>query len=112
VKLSRVDEQPCTADTVDRMLTAAEVEEVAALLRHRLGVELRPLVKASVCLWTNTPDHHFVVGLHPRHPEVVVAAGSSGHAFKFAPVIGEILADLALDGKTPYPIALFTTGCA
>jgi sarcosine oxidase len=110
VKLSRVDERPCTAGTVDRVVTAAEVDEVATLLRPRLGVGLGPLVRASVCLWTNTPDHHFVLAPHPRHPEVVVAAGCSGHAFKFAPVIGEILADLALDGKTSHSIALFHMG--
>jgi sarcosine oxidase len=107
VKLSQVSEQPCTAETVDRAVSAAEVEQVAAALRPRLGVPLGPLVQASVCIWTNTPDHHFVLASHPLHPEVVVAAGCSGHAFKFLPVIGEIVADLTLDGKTAHSVALF-----
>jgi sarcosine oxidase len=58
-------------------------------------------------MYTNTPDEHFVLGLHPAHPNVVVAAGFSGHGFKFVPVIGEILADLAIDGGTQYDIGLF-----
>ena len=112
VKLSQVSEEPCTAETVDRVVSAAEVEQVAAILRPRLGVPLCRLVRASVCMWTNTPDHHFVLATHPQHPEVVVAAGCSGHAFKFIPVIGEIVADLALDGKTAHSIALFEAGRA
>ena len=107
VKLSRVDEQPCSAETVDRVVTTAELEEVASLLRPRLAVRLGAAARASVCMWTNTPDHHFVLAVHPRCPEVVVAGGCSGHAFKFLPVIGEILADLAIDGKTTHPISLF-----
>ena len=112
VKLSRVDEQPCNADTVNRTVTAAEVAEVVALLRPRLGVRLGPVVEASVCLWTNTPDHHFVLGPHPEHPDVLLAAGCSGHAFKFVPVIGEIVADLVVEGKTHHGIALFDPGRA
>jgi sarcosine oxidase len=110
VKLSRVDEQPCTAETVNREVTAAEVDDTAALLRPRLGVELGPVLEASVCLWTKTPDHHFVLGPHPQHQDVIVAAGCSGRAFKFLPVIGEILADLVVDGKTSHSVALFDPG--
>jgi sarcosine oxidase len=107
VKLSQVSEQPCTAETVDRVVSTAEVEQVVAALRPRLAVPLGSLIRASVCMWTNTPDHHFVLAAHPLHPEVVVAAGCSGHAFKFLPVIGEIVADLALDGKTAHSVTLF-----
>jgi sarcosine oxidase len=53
-----------------------------------------------VCLYTNTPDGHFRIGRLPRQPRVVAASCCSGHGFKFAPVIGEILADLATD-RTP-----------
>jgi len=51
-----------------------------------------------------SPDEHFIVGRHPEHPRAVFAAGLSGHGFKFTSVLGEALADLALDGKTPLPI--------
>ena len=110
VKLSHIDEQPCSADTVDRVVTTAEVDKIAATLRARLAIGLGAVVRVGVCMWTNTPDHHFVLATHPRHPEVVVAGGCSGHAFKFVPVIGEILADLAVDGKTAHAIGLFDPG--
>jgi sarcosine oxidase len=55
-----------------------------------------------------SPDGHFVVGVHPRHPNVTIAAGFSGHGFKFASVIGEVLADLALQGKTGHPIGFLS----
>jgi sarcosine oxidase len=51
-----------------------------------------------------TPDEHFIVGLHPRHPQVSLAAGFSGHGFKFSSVMGEILADLAMEGRTDHPV--------
>ncbi|GAA3313206.1 hypothetical protein GCM10020331_002780 [Ectobacillus funiculus] len=50
-------------------------------------------------MYTNTPDEHFVISAHPDYPQVAVAAGFSGHGFKFASVVGEILADLVIDGK-------------
>lgn len=65
-----------------------------------------PTLTMKTCLFTNTPDEHFVVDRHPELPQVVVAAGFSGHGFKFASVIGEILADLAVDGSTPHDIEL------
>jgi sarcosine oxidase len=51
-----------------------------------------------------SPDHHFLLGLHPAHPQVAIAAGFSGHGFKFASVVGEILADLTTTGRTSHPI--------
>jgi sarcosine oxidase len=58
-------------------------------------------------MYTNTPDGHFVLDRHPRHPNVIVASPCSGHGFKFASVIGEVLADLACDGRTEHPIDMF-----
>ena len=54
------------------------------------------------------PDRHFAVDRHPEHPQVVYACGFSGHGFKFASVIGEILVDLVLDGATPHPIGFLS----
>ena len=56
---------------------------------------------------TTTPDEHFVIATHPAHEQVTVACGFSGHGFKFVPVVGEILADLVVDGTTRHPIDLF-----
>ena len=66
------------------------------------------LVETVSCKYTLTPDHHFVIGMHPEAAKVVIASPCSGHGYKFASVIGEILADLAIDGATRHPIGLFT----
>ncbi len=63
---------------------------------------------ARVCLYTMTPDEHFIIDRHPQHPHIVFGGGCSGHAFKFAPLLGRILADLAVQGKTSYDIHLFS----
>jgi sarcosine oxidase len=66
------------------------------------------LVETAACRYTLTPDHHFVLGRHPEHEQVVIASPCSGHGYKFASVVGEILADLAIDGSTGHPIGLFS----
>jgi monomeric sarcosine oxidase len=60
--------------------------------------------RTASCLYSMTPNEHFIIDLHPKYPNVVFAAGFSGHGFKFTPVIGEVMADLALNGKTSLPI--------
>jgi len=60
----------------------------------------------KTCMFTNTPDEHFIVDVLPGNSQVVVAAGFSGHGFKFASVIGEILSDLAINGETEHNIDL------
>jgi sarcosine oxidase len=66
-----------------------------------------PALEMKVCMFTNTPDEHFVIDLHPGEPRVVLGAGFSGHGFKFCSVVGEILADLAGEGGTRHRIDLF-----
>ena len=61
-------------------------------------------------MYTNTPDGHFIVDLHPETDRVIVACGFSGHGLKFASAMGEILADLALDGGTGHPIEFLRLG--
>ena len=62
------------------------------------------IIRSSTCLYSLTPDEHFILDVHPEQPGVIFAAGFSGHGFKFAPVIGEVLADLAMHGQTQHPI--------
>ncbi|WP_226004812.1 N-methyl-L-tryptophan oxidase [Natrinema salinisoli] len=66
-----------------------------------------PTMRLATCMFTNSPDEHFILDTLPDHPQVAVGAGFSGHGFKFASVIGEILADLAVDGETDHPIDMF-----
>ena len=63
-----------------------------------------PLLSQRVCLYTNSSDGDFIIDRHPKFPQVSLACGFSGHGFKFASVIGEVLADLATNGKTDWPI--------
>jgi glycine/D-amino acid oxidase-like deaminating enzyme len=98
---------PTTADGVDRVVRDEEnarMQDRALQLFPRLT---GPVVHAKTCLYSVTPDEHFVVGQHPEHPQVSIACGFSGHGFKFVPVIGEILADLVVSGTTSHPIELF-----
>lgn len=94
----------CLPDTVNRKVTTDDIDEVASFFAKRIPGAKGPLLKARVCLYTTTPDGHFVVDRHRDHANLVYAAGFNGHGFKFAPVIGESLADLALDDTTINPI--------
>ena len=77
------------------------------LRRHIPGVADAPLADSRICLYTQTPDEHFIVDTHPQHAHVVIGAGFSGHGFKFSAVIGKMLSDIALDGQTPHNDSLF-----
>jgi glycine/D-amino acid oxidase-like deaminating enzyme len=89
---------------VDRGLDEGELGRVREFLRaHLPGVGLE-LVKHAVCMYTLTPDEHFVLDRHPAHPQVALCAGLSGHGYKLVPVLGEALAQLLLDGGSPHPL--------
>ena len=97
--------QPCTPETANRLVTDAEVETVRAIFERCMPGSASRFVGALTCLYTLTPDRHFIIDKDPAHPQVAVAAGFSGHGFKFGPTIGEVLADLALEGVTRHDIA-------
>jgi glycine/D-amino acid oxidase-like deaminating enzyme len=59
-------------------------------------------------MYTNTPDEHFWIGRHPAHRRVLIASACSGHGFKFAPVIGEVLSDLVQDVQPRFDLSLFS----
>ncbi|HEY3626185.1 MAG TPA: N-methyl-L-tryptophan oxidase [Terracidiphilus sp.] len=97
----------CLPDTIDRVIHAIDGAEVIRRLRPRFPALDGEILKATTCMYTMTPDEHFIIGPHPHLPSVSIACGFSGHGFKFAPVVGEILADLATQGATAHPISLF-----
>lgn len=66
-----------------------------------------PVLKMSTCMFTNSPDKHFILGRDSSYPQVSFAAGFSGHGFKFCSTVGEIMADLAEQGETSHDIGLF-----
>lgn len=82
-------------------------DELAAQLAGLFPGLGREHVRAAECWYTLTPDQHFVVGRHPDAARVWLACGFSGHGFKFTPVLGEVLADLVVEGSTAYDLALF-----
>lgn len=90
--------------TVDRSAQTADRERLEPFRQAVLPKTRAILDRHSVCLYTLTPDHHFVIDHHPQDDGVIVAAGFSGHGFKFTSVVGEILADLAWNGRTDAPI--------
>jgi sarcosine oxidase len=98
----------CTPESVDRAIHEIDCGEVIRTLGPRFPALDGEILKAQTCLYTMTPDEHFVIGPHPHFPAVSIACGFSGHGFKFAPVVGEILADLVTAGATSQPIETFS----
>ena len=99
----------CTPDAVDRVVHPDEIRAMRDALAPCLPtLSAGRLVETVTCMYTLTPDHHFVIGLHPNHPQVVIASPCSGHGYKFATVVGEILADLTIGGTTNHPVDLFS----
>ncbi len=94
-------------DGVRREVREDEVAEIRSVLARAIPALDGKLRATAVCLYTNTPDAHFAIGALPGRPDVVIASPCSGHGFKFAPVIGEILADLSAEGRTRHPVGLF-----
>ena len=94
-------------DAIDREVHANETEGMRRIVRKFLPDADGPLRSAVVCMYTNTPDHHFLIDTHPSCPQVVIASACSGHGFKFSSAIGEVLADLATEGHSSFDLSLF-----
>ena len=90
--------------SVDRMIDSEEKSRLVDVMSHLLPGVSSVVIHHAVCLYTMSPDEHFIVDQHPEMPNVVFAAGLSGHGFKFVPVLGRALADLAIEGSTELPM--------
>lgn len=93
---------------VNREVDPAEQRRAASFVGEFLVDASTECTGHTVCMYTMTPDAHFVVDRHPHHPQVAFAAGLSGHGFKFTGVLGEALAQLALEGSTSLPIGFLS----
>jgi sarcosine oxidase len=91
-------------DNPSREPRADDENDFRPCLKKYMPCANGPLVQMRICMYTNSPDHNFIVDRHPQHENVHIACGFSGHGFKFASVIGEILANLAMEGATKLPI--------
>jgi sarcosine oxidase len=96
-----------SADEPRRDVSAEEAAQVRGVLQRYVPAAAGPVRQTSLCIYTRTADEHFVLGPHPEAPQIVLASPCSGHGFKFASVVGEALADLAVKGDTALPIGLF-----
>jgi sarcosine oxidase len=94
-------------DAYARGVTVEDEEVVRAAIADHLPAADGPLVAAKSCLYTMTPDGHFILDRLPHCPAIIIASPCSGHGFKFAPVIGEILADLVESGTARHDISRF-----
>jgi sarcosine oxidase len=98
------------ADTADREPHPKDEELLRAFAQRYFPDGAGPTLMLKGCLFTNSPDRHFILDLHPEHPEVAIAAGFSGHGYKFCSVVGEIMADLAQRGETGHDIGFSDWG--
>jgi sarcosine oxidase len=106
VMIDRVSPAVDPADP-NRAINPALLDHLRAYTAELLPGTTGEILETTSCRYTMTPDEDFIIDLHPEHPQIVVSSTCSAHAFKFSPVIGQMLADLALTGQTLYPTARF-----
>ncbi len=104
-----LDEQ-VDPETVSREVTKADEDVLRSAVARYFPDANGPVMTMKTCMFTNSPDEHFIIGSPPDVPQVTFAAGFSGHGFKFASVVGEIMADLATIGETSHDISMFDPG--
>ena len=98
--------QSVTPDTCERTPDKEYIRHIDAYVQERIP-ELGKTVHAEVCLYTETPDEDFIIDKHPHCPDVLIAAGFSGHGFKFCSLVGRIMSELALNDETGFDIRPF-----
>ena len=99
-----------TPETVDRAFNADDDQLLRDFLQAYIPQAAGALRFGKICLYTSTPDMDFILDKHPRHANIAIAAGFSGHGFKFAPAVGEVMAELSMNGKTERQIRRFNIG--
>jgi sarcosine oxidase len=97
-----------TPQTIRRDVGEDEVEMLRAVLDRYLPWASGEVMETLTCMYTDTPDLHFIIDHAPGYDNVVIACGFSGHGFKFVSVVGELLADLALEGGTHFDIGFLS----
>jgi sarcosine oxidase len=89
----------CDADQVDRAVNEEDERRLRLAIAGRLPALNGAVLSSLICLYEDSPDEHFLIDRLPDHPNVIYAGGFSGHGFKFASVVGEIVADLVTRGR-------------
>ena len=94
-------------DTIDRQPNAQDEAVLRDFTEKYFPDAAGATASMKVCMFTNSPDEHFIIDRLPDAPNVTIAAGFSGHGYKFSSVVGEILTDLTIDGETSHDIGMF-----
>ena len=102
--------ESCEPGTVDRTPRPDDAEDFMPHMQRLLPAAVGPVTDLKICLYTNTPDTHFIIDRYPGQDRVIIATGFSGHGFKFQPAVGEILADLVMSGQTAHSIGFLGLG--
>ncbi len=97
-----------TPDQLERGISEDDIVPIQTALEGWVPGASQTFLNAKACMYTLTPDEHFAIGRHPADADVIVAGGFSGHGFKFAPVVGEIVADLMIDGGSRFDIGFLS----
>ncbi len=97
-------------EAADRVLHEDDAAPIRRFVEQSLRGVLPRETEHAACLYTNAPDQNFVLGPHPWHSNVTIVSACSGHGFKFASVVGEIVAQLVCDGRTSHEISFFDPG--
>ena len=95
-------------DALQRTVSEGEVAFMRGVLEKYLPDANGALRESAACMYTNVPDDHFVIDVHPDHPAVIVASPCSGHGFKFSSALGELLADMATGVPVGFDASLFS----
>jgi sarcosine oxidase len=94
-------------DQLKQFTSPDETAEMKEIAERYLGMQ--PIYNtSSVCMYTNTPDEHFIIDRHPTHHNIIIASPCSGHGFKFSSLMGKILADMAADKKSAFDLSPFS----
>lgn len=102
--------QRTTAEEIDRTIRDEDARHLRKVADHHLPGVLGEITRAEVCMYTNTPDLHFIFDAHPHHANVLVVSACSGHGFKFSSAIGEAAAQWARDGAPALDMSRFGLG--
>lgn len=109
VKVARMHHgQSTSPNTISRDVTPEDQAPVDAFMNEFIPGAYGRKLRSQVCMFTNTPDLNFIIDNHPQHENVIIASPCSGHGFKFASAIGEIIADMAVEGESQYDLRAFS----
>ena len=96
-----------TMSTIRREIDDRDVDPVRAVLERHMPALAGRLIRGQTCVYTNTPDFHFIIDHHPADENVLLVSACSGHGFKYAPVVGEAVTQLLLDGQSKLDLSFF-----